>query len=134
LWRRDGTLAACAAGLFGLAALRGTDLPLLALMPALLLCCAQNGGRARALLLRRPGQYLGEISYALYMTHMATGAAVFGIANTAGMPRSLPLAAAMFAAALIGAILVSRFVEYPARALLRAWFRRAVPTPSIAAG
>jgi peptidoglycan/LPS O-acetylase OafA/YrhL len=120
----DVLLAAVAVNVIALATVWPSDLAILMLLPVLLLCTAANRERLQAILAARPLIFLGNISYSLYMTHFvcldvmffwlvpippggysdATAVAVF----LAGMGVSLAVAA-----------VVSRFVEWPARAYMR---------------
>lgn len=98
-----------------------SDFPFLLLFPALLLTCAANRGRAAAMLRSRPLQFLGRISFSLYMIELVVRTYLdrYG----AWSDGSILYAALFVTASIMVAIPLSRYVEYPARDWLRAWRR-----------
>jgi peptidoglycan/LPS O-acetylase OafA/YrhL len=133
LWQSAWLFAAASLAILALSAAWPTDILIIALYPVLLLAAATNTGRVRAALAWRPFVFLGEISYSLYMVHIFC---LIGLARMIGggaelrdlslTTRALALAGGI-AVALAMAALVSRCIEYPARAALR---RRFVPKPT----
>ena len=94
----------------------GTDPLIVVLLPALLYACVSNDGAMRRLLNGAAAQYLGRISYSVYMIQ-----AVVQFALLRALPHASPfLFGTLFVAGtLLAAAPVSRFIEYPARNWLR---------------
>jgi peptidoglycan/LPS O-acetylase OafA/YrhL len=123
IWRSNGTFVLLLSTISILSMFHFTEIPIIALLAALLLCCAHNRGKASMFLQAAPVLFLGRISYSLYMLQ---GAAVFAVVKIYSYgvvtdPAALGLLMAVLSFAL--AVPVSRFVEYPARALLRSYWR-----------
>lgn len=121
-WRADATFALLALAIVCLAAAWPTDLAIIAFLPALLLAAAANEGRLCRILETRPLLFLGEISYSIYMIHAFCLTAIIG--DSARLATLDPLERlAVFTVgivvSLVVAALVSRLIEYPARAALR---------------
>jgi peptidoglycan/LPS O-acetylase OafA/YrhL len=96
---------------------------LIALLGALLLCAAANHGYAERLLCSRILQYLGYISYSLYMVQMASYVLVTSYFPEAGYGRD-----ALFVGLSLGlAAMISPLFEYPARDWLKNRWRRPEP-------
>jgi peptidoglycan/LPS O-acetylase OafA/YrhL len=124
LWQSDLFLASTAVAILALSCAWPTDLAIILLLPGLLLAAATNQGRARSLLISPPLQFLGDISYSLYMIHytclITIFDALFGV-DSVGAPTA-PRIMAFFAGialSLAFATAVSRGIEYPARSALR---------------
>ncbi|HUC66489.1 MAG TPA: acyltransferase [Stellaceae bacterium] len=124
LWQSDLFLASIAVAILALSCAWPTDLAIILLLPGVLLAAATNEGRAKSLLISRPLQFLGDISYSLYMIHytciIAIFDALFGV-DSAGAPTA-PRIMAFFAAIALSlgfATALSRGIEYPARSALR---------------
>jgi peptidoglycan/LPS O-acetylase OafA/YrhL len=77
LWQSDLFLASTAVAILALSCAWPTDLAIILLLPGLLLAAATNEGRAKSLLISRPLQFLGDISYSLYMVHYACLITIF---------------------------------------------------------
>ena len=103
-------------------------------MPALLLAAAANEGRLGRLLATQPLLFLGKISYSIYMVHLSCLAAVVGAAGGgaglaalslpegSSLPERIVVLTLALLLSLTLATLVSRCIEYPARAALRRVF------------
>lgn len=124
LWQSDLFLASTAVAILALSCAWPTDLAIILLLPGLLLAAATNEGHAKSLLISRPLQFLGDISYSLYMVHYVCITAIFDAlfgahaANAPTAPRVMAFFAAI-ALSLAFATAVSRGIEYPARSALR---------------
>jgi peptidoglycan/LPS O-acetylase OafA/YrhL len=127
-WRADGTFAVLNLGIVYLAAAWPTDLAIIALLPAVLLAAASNEGRMQTLLETRPLVFLGDISYSIYMVHVFCLTAVIGAVTGGaslvglGLLERLGILTIAIVLSLVMATLVSRCIEYPARAALRRVF------------
>ncbi len=129
LWQSDLFLAATVVAVVALACGSSTDLAIVLLFPGLLLAAVKNEGRARSLFDNRALRFLGYISYSLYMIHYACIVFVFGKivgadAGGASMTAKIAAFCGAIGLSLIFATLVSRCIEYPARAKLRALWPR----------
>jgi peptidoglycan/LPS O-acetylase OafA/YrhL len=134
LWRSDLFLAATVVAIFALACGWPTDLAIVLLFPGLLLAAVTNEGRARSLFDSRPLTFLGDISYSLYMSHYVCIVVVFGKivgadAGSAAITAKIAAFCAAIGLSLLFATLVSRCIEYPARAKLRALWPGATKAP-----
>ncbi|HEX5355806.1 MAG TPA: acyltransferase [Aquabacterium sp.] len=91
-----------------------------ALAACALMLAATSFERMRNLLERRPFQYLGEVSFSLYLVHIPVMKVVFSL-----MPQAATLTAVVVALPLIAAVthLFHRGVERPAQQLGRTWAR-----------
>lgn len=128
-WRSDTACLACLAMIVSLAAISGTEIPIIALLAALLLCCAHNRGNVAALLHAGPILFLGKISYSLYMLQAPAFFAALEMRSQGILTNTVALAALMAVLSFAVAVPVSRFIEYPARTLLRGMLRtRTAPT------
>ena len=125
LWGSDWTFAAVTVLIMALTPFWPTDLAIITALPMLLLAAASNQGRVRLVLNSRPIAGLGEISYSVYMVHLICLDTIIGILGLnahppgAGLSQPILLYAGAVMASLISATLVSRCIEYPARAFLR---------------
>ena len=98
-------------------------------LAALLLSCAHNQGWAARLLDLAPLQYLGEISYSLYMLQAPAFFAALEMRSQGIVTDPAALGALLAVLSFAMAIPVSRFIEYPARALIKGMLRtRTAPT------
>ena len=129
LWRSDTVCLACLVMIFCLAAIPGTEIPIIALLGALLLCCAHNRGNVAALLHAGPILFLGKISCSLYMLQAPAFFAALEMRSQGIVTDPAALGALMAVLSFAMAIPVSRFIEYPARALIKGMLRtRTAPT------
>lgn len=94
---------------------------LVALAACALMLAATSFDRLRTVLERRPFQYLGEVSFSLYLVHIPVMKIVFSL-----MPQASTLAAMAVALPLIAVTthLFHQGVERPAQQLGRSWARR----------
>lgn len=105
---------------------RVSDLILITLAAALFILLVQRPGAARSALLSRVPQYLGRISYSLYLLHVPVLLAVLHLFGTAVAPLLLlPLA---WLLSIVFADLLQRMVELPSQRL----GRRLAKLPAIA--
>ena len=113
-----GILYALIAGMLVVMLVSGTMPYVAALFPWLAVFTVLCGTRTRSLLSSGPIAWLGEISYTLYMVHIPVfvGVALLVGARLSG---SIPLKGAAILLALLGAHLLTRWVERPAMALGR---------------
>ncbi|HEY1503143.1 MAG TPA: acyltransferase family protein, partial [Stellaceae bacterium] len=119
-FRTDSAFAVTGATILALCVIVSSDLAIVALLPALLLAASVNAGRVRAALNGRVIGFLGEISYSLYMIHYFC----IGMVIAAGhwfdaSPSNVAMFVTSLCVSVALATVVSRGVEYPARALLR---------------
>lgn len=120
-WQKDVTLIGIVAGL-AVALISGvSDALLVVLLLALLLAAASNSGRMSHIFKARPLQWLGDVSYSVYIfqsvpfmlaVRIAPALAAHGLTGV----RFEALAVSL---ALAGAVLVHRCIDVPARAALR---------------
>jgi peptidoglycan/LPS O-acetylase OafA/YrhL len=113
-----GILYALIAGMLVVMLVSGTMPYVAALFPWLAVFTVLCGTRTRSLLSSGPIAWLGEISYTLYMVHIPVfvGVALLVGARLSG---SIPLKGAAILLALLGAHVLTRWVERPAMALGR---------------
>jgi peptidoglycan/LPS O-acetylase OafA/YrhL len=105
-----------------------SDIAIIGLLAPLLIAVAHNSGRVSRFLESAPLRYLGKISYSLYLMQIVPELLLDE--HIAGFPalQHAPIIVGIFVGtSFIGAALVSRCIEYPARAALR---RRFVPKPT----
>ena len=115
--------------------------PLVCALALLALITAPNRGWLSGALAWEPLQFLGRISYAVYMMHVVTGIAVKEVMNIARPAVGIadaqvwwPYAvlAAQLGATIVVATIAFRFVELPARTLLSGLVKRRRATPAAA--
>lgn len=100
------------------------DYALLVAACGLLICGLTGPGLSTKILSLRPAVFLGEISYATYIIHYYVYD-IFKLALVrAGETTSLALVWGTFAAILAISALLSRFIERPARRMMRALISR----------
>jgi peptidoglycan/LPS O-acetylase OafA/YrhL len=120
----DAAIVVPVVGMLVLAGIGTGDAPFLPLLLLLTLAGAANDGYARKTLASTPLQYLGRISYSVYMVQVACFYAVLsaqfilGLAHPTGAEKIALFISCLGLTVGVGALL-SRYVEYPARALLR---------------
>jgi peptidoglycan/LPS O-acetylase OafA/YrhL len=118
----DRTFAVCAAFVVLLASCPGTDIAVIAALGVLLLASANNHGRVANWLGLGPFQFLGKISYSLYMVQMIAAAFPVFLDRSLGRTLDGPIrAAAMTGFSIALAIPLSKYFEYPMRRLIRDW-------------
>ena len=101
------------------------------LFAALLHGLTTSSGPLSRVLASRPLIVLGEASYALYILHMPVMDLLERVATRAGIVLPAPVFVPLFLLVAIGvSMAVFRYVEEPARRLLRRWFER----PSVMPG
>jgi peptidoglycan/LPS O-acetylase OafA/YrhL len=102
----------------------------------LVLCLALDVGPLARVLASRPFVFWGEASYSLYMTHVLLAPSLHALLpvhlyDRAGWPQRALVLAAYAAMLALAAVAMHRWVEVPARRLLRA--RRPAGTPEATA-
>lgn len=124
LSNRHATLAT-GMGVLIMAALDAPDWLLIGLLIALLAAAAERARSGReGVLENKTSLYLGEISYALYMVHVASAMAYFEITNRLfGVPEhvtwlSLVTTAGGVCVAILAAAISERVIERPGRKLI----------------
>lgn len=109
------------------------DLLVVPLFSLLILALAYNRGRVEAILNKRPLQYLGDISYAIYMVHclwfMVFWFSFPLMKNQLGITSFSPLVKLAYvvifvALTLVSSHIVHRYVERPAQRKLLSLFKR----------
>ncbi|HEX4113628.1 MAG TPA: acyltransferase [Stellaceae bacterium] len=116
-FEHDSACLACGVALIAFGTFGANDGPMLLALLGLLMTCAANRGRVARILCSRPLQYLGQISFSLYMIQLV-------FRTFLDNSRLLPLGGWRYDAVFVGgsfvlAMLISRYVEYPARDWLR---------------
>ena len=140
-FRKDGAVAAVAAGLLVLLHFGAPDILIVPVFPAVILTAVMNAGRVAPVLNAGLLVWLGEISYSLYLAHgfvqflttkLLAGAGVPDPAGLSSMGAAWMLLA-MLGATLLMAAFTHRQVEIVGRARLRrllaAWGERS-PQPA----
>jgi peptidoglycan/LPS O-acetylase OafA/YrhL len=122
LWRSDATCLSFLAMIVCVAAVPNTEIPIIALLAALMLCCAHNRGNV-APLHAGPILFLGKISYSLYMLQAPAFFATLEIRSQGIVTNPAALGALMAVLSFAMAVPVSVYIEYPARALLKRMLR-----------
>ena len=119
LWRSDATCLSFLAMIVCVAEIPNTEIPIIALLAALLLCCAHNRGNVAPLLHAGPILLLGKISYSLYMFQAPAFFCRHEIRSQGIVTNPAALGALMAVLSFAMAVPVSVYIEYPARALLK---------------
>jgi peptidoglycan/LPS O-acetylase OafA/YrhL len=122
-WRRHRVCLVRAAGCLAPVAIPKTDLGVIAALGALLLACVHTIGRAKTLLDAPLLQFLGAMPITLSMLLYLIGTLVAGRLGSYGMT-GVPALALMLSAAVGGATLTSRYIEFPRRDLIGRWVRQ----------
>jgi peptidoglycan/LPS O-acetylase OafA/YrhL len=104
-----------------LASWPGTDIAVIVILAALLLASAYYTGLAFRLLELPPFQFLGNISYSLYMVQVIAGVSPLAIARLFGIASPSLSAIAMAALSFAVAVPLSKYFEYPMRRMIRDW-------------
>ena len=140
LLRRDATFIAAAGATLAILYYGAPDILVVPAFMVLIMAGVQNGGRMHGLINAKPLVWLGNISYSVYMIHALvedTTRKVFAITTGSGSggqlgpAQSMLVAIGMVALVLVAADVMYRFIEVPARRLLKG--RRSAPTTSRAA-
>lgn len=130
----DGLGFAALAGLAVVMHLNALDLLVIPLFAALVIACTAGNGLLNRILTARPLQYLGRISYSIYLVHGLVFMLFWFGAPASGLSFDTPLTAWSFAAAFLaltiaGASVSYRFIEVPGRSLGRS--RTSASTPQL---
>lgn len=119
VWRSDTVCLCCFGAIVVLAALPRTEILIIVLLGVLLLCSAHNGGNVAAFLQVGPVLFLGQVSYSLYMLQAPVYFATMAIRSHGIVTDPVALATLMAALSFAVAVPISKYVEYPARDLIR---------------
>ncbi|HEY3919244.1 MAG TPA: acyltransferase [Stellaceae bacterium] len=120
--RRDSTFLLMVAAIIAVSELHGTDAAIIGFFPFLILAGAHNEARTRHILGSTTLQYLGRISYSIYMVQMVPVMWLIHesqAVNALGWPVSLTMVVFFCIPTLWLGAAVSYCIEYPARAFLR---------------
>lgn len=119
VWKSDSAFLLCFALIIAIAAFNRTDLPIVALLAVLLLCCAHNRKHVAAVLGGVPILFFGRISYSLYMVQAPAFFAATELRSRGIVTNATVFGWTMAALSFAMAVPMSRFIEYPARDFLR---------------
>jgi peptidoglycan/LPS O-acetylase OafA/YrhL len=114
----DWGFAAAVAGLAALDIVKAPDGLTVCLLAVLLLAAARDGSAFARFLSWPPFPWLGDISYSLYMVQMVV---LVALATFAPHLSTWPHSILFVTGSVLLAAPISRFVEYPARSLVRSW-------------
>ena len=95
------------------------DLYIVLLLPAFLLACAYNDGAVSRALNSFTCVYLGRISYSLYLGQGVVMSALLALKPALLTASPIHLAGAFIALSMAFAAILSKWIEYPARNLVR---------------
>ena len=123
LWRSDAICFSCLFVIVCVAAIPNTEIPTIALLAALLLCCAHNRRKVAALLHTGPVLFLGKISYSLYMFQAPAYFSTLEMRSQGIVTNPAALGALMAVLSFAMAVPISVYIEYPTRALLKGMLR-----------